>query len=114
MTKTAYCFLLVVIGLALLMHACDERSDRTVIHQAAGIALYDGVENACAHRNRIRDAIWQTAAFFHENARRDQVRSMLNYEDCDVLAREQVVAFNKRLKDKDGTNALLEELQKLP
>lgn len=114
MTKTAYVFLLVIIGLSLLLHACDERSDRVVIHQAAAIALYDGVTEACQHRNGMRDAISVTALSFHEEGRRDQVRAMLNYEDCEELGHEAVAEFRRRIADKAGTKELLDELSKLP
>jgi len=112
MTKTAYVFLLVIIGLSLLLHACDERSDRVVIHQAAAIALFDGVTEACQHRNEMRDAISATALSLHSGARRDEVRAMLRYEDCEKLGYDSVAEFRQRLEDKYGTDKLLHDLLK--
>lgn len=115
MTKTAYVFLFVVIALALLLHGLDERSDRVVIHQAAGIALHDGVEDACLQRNRLRDSIWDTAAMLHPNeARRDVVRRSLRYENCDSTAHDAVQDFYTRIEDKSGTKELIEQLHKGP
>lgn len=110
MTKTAYVFLIVIVGLALLLHACDEASDREVIGDAASIALYDGVRTACEHRNHLRDGIWQTAANLHPESRRDAVRETLRFEDCDELGRKAVMRFQLQMKAKDEAEKTLSDL----
>jgi hypothetical protein len=111
MTKLSYVFIFVVIGLALLLHALDERSDREVIGHAASIALHDGVTTACEKRNLIRDSVSVTAAELHPDAfSREAVREGLNYENCDALARESVREFRKQLRDKDASRTLVEKL----
>jgi hypothetical protein len=110
MSKLAYVFIFVVIGLALLLHALDERSDREVIGYAASIALHDGVMQACDNRNRLRDGIWTAAAALHPDARRDVVRKTLNYENCDELALKSVERFRKQLRDKEAADSLLQRL----
>ena len=111
MSKMAYIFIFVVIGLALLLHALDERSDREVISDAASIALHDGVLEACDNRNRLRDAIAVTASNLHpEDFRRDEVRIGLRYEVCDELAVDSVQRFQKQLRDKAESEGLLRRL----
>lgn len=114
MSKTAYVFIFVVIGLALVLHALDEKSDREVIGHAASIAIYDSVGNACEHRNSLRNAIWGVSSSLHAEARSDEIRRDLNYEDCDVLSRKQVKSFQRRLENKTASEALLKELTLMP
>jgi hypothetical protein len=113
MTKTAYVFIFVIIGLALLLHACDEKSDRIVIGQAASIALYDGVTRACQQRNDLRSHITATAISLHPEGDRAELMATLGYEDCETLARKSVLTFQKRLKDKSTTRVLLKKLTEL-
>jgi hypothetical protein len=110
MSKTAYIFIFLIIGLALLLHALDERSDRVVIGQAASIALHDGVTEACEQRNLLRTRVAATAISLHPESRRDDLRAELHYEDCDALATKSVKKFQKQLRDKDATRTLVEKL----
>ena len=101
MSRTAYVFIFLVIGLALVLHALDEKTDREGIASAAGIALYDGVMEACEQRNLLRDRITETAISLHPMSRRDDLRAVLLYEDCDALAKTSVDDFFRRLNPTD-------------
>src|SRR5687767_7917857 len=100
MSKTAYVFVFLVIGLALLLHALDERSDREVIGKAASIALHDGVMTACENRNRIRTGAVSLTQGLHPESRVNEIRGDMGYENCDALALQSVKDFQRKLSNK--------------
>ena len=100
MSRLSYIYLLIIIGFALLLHAADEKATNDAIQHAASIALHDGVLEACEQRNHLRDSVGTLALELHAEARRDQVRIDLNYENCDELADQSVKNFFFRLNQK--------------
>ena len=95
MTRTAYVFVFLVIGLALFLHALDEKSDREGIAAAASIALRNEVTTACEKRNQIRDDIESTAGLLHPTER---AAIRLEYENCNTLAKKAVEKFFRDLR----------------
>lgn len=115
MTKTAYVFVIVIVGLALALHACDEASDRALVGSAASIALYDGVEQACQERNRLRSRVKVLAGILHAEVQPNRIADSLPYENCPRLAQKAVRDFQQQLKDEKVTNKMLQEkLKSLP
>lgn len=95
MSRVAYCFILIVVGLAIFLSIHEEGERRTDIDRAAEAAIVPAVEEACIQRNALRDRVlgFYLVASKPPRLDRETGRRLLDYEDCPDTAKRALEQY---------------------
>jgi hypothetical protein len=89
-SRISYVWILLLVGLALLVHACDERQDRMLVREATKEGLYFGIRDGCERDLALRYSLLSVQRELHPDR---AFGNGIHWIDCDGLARERVRIF---------------------